>query len=401
MTMRIRAVVLATILLLVMTAGCGGKDTGGSPEYDLATLDSGNYPTRPRDISAMNFDKSGRLQEAARMGAVLPVAADIDTRLAHLTTDYIDHRVTPTYLPTSMNRSPSTPEEFASIAPGFVAGWYSRGERRKRGSAGRSLEMQTFRFETTEQAQAALPRFAQVLDQEASGEQRPVPGYPQARTTWSPSAKRLETLLVHDLFLLRIRLAEPVNDPPELSTLLELTQTALVKMTDALDDFSPTPTDQLASLPADVDSMLERTLPLDDSIVLPNGADPSMVLTAQGWLHSATYPLLNKAAYADAGVDLVSVSGSTLYRTRDTPSAERLVAALIAQEPDRYGAMDSPPNMPGVRCVERKGPNISATAYSAHCYLVYDRYAAHISGPNAQQVHQMTAAQYKILAWGS
>lgn len=261
--------------------------------------------------------------------------------------------------------------------------------------------MQTFRFESPDQARAAAPRFADVLDREAPGEQATIPEHPQARATWSPTGKSLDSLLVHDIYLLRVRVEEPVNDPPQMSALLELTQKALVKMVEGLRNFSPTPVDQLASLPGDTEGMLARTLPMEESNA-GDGPDPSMVLTRQAWLHSDNYPLLSKAAYADAGVDLVSVSGTTLIRTRDTPSAERLVAALIARAPEKYRTIDSPPNMPGVRCFERKDLNaMDVVSYPTHCYLISDRYVAYISGSNTQQVHQVTAAQYKILEWGS
>ncbi|WP_422615825.1 DUF7373 family lipoprotein [Nocardia lijiangensis] len=398
--MRIRPILCVLAITLVASVGCG-SDQGPSnaSKYDVSQLDSGNYPTTPRDPEKARTDKSGRLLEAARIGAVVPLAADVDGKFAFKTTIYIDRRLTPDFIPRDINGA-NTPDEFNSMAPGFVAGWYTRGQRRQGIALGRALDMHTLRFETADQARAAADRIADRLDENAPGDRVAIPGFSSARGKWSLGKRRLEALLAQDALLLMVRVEDPVSEPADPAPLSELAQRAFTKMLDGLKNYTPTPLDQLNSLPIDVDGMLRRTLPLEDKSQFTANTDPSMVLTRQAWLHAAYQPNLVKAAYADAGVDLVGVSGGNLYRTRDFASSERLIAALNGQDSSKYKAIDSPPNMPGVQCFDRRNPKDSSSRYPPQCYFAYDRYVAEISGDNPQHVYQRVAAQYKILASG-
>lgn len=396
--MRIRPVLCVLAAALVASVSCGSdNESTNSPKYDVARLDSGNYPTTPRDVETMRNDNSGRLLEAARIGAVVPLAADIDGKFAFKTTIYVDRRMTPHYLPPDSS-GVNKPDEFNSLAPGFVAGWYTRGQRREGIALGSALEMRTLRFETSDQARAAADRIADNLDASAPGDRVAIPGFPGARAKWSLEKRRVEALLVQDTLLLIVRVEDPVSEPADPAPLAELGHRAFTKMLDGLKNYTPTPLDQLRSLPIDVDGMLRRTLPLEDKSQFTADTDPSMVLTRQAWLHSAHYPNPTKAAYADAGVDLIAVSGVTLYRTRDAASSERLIAGLIGPEADEFKALDSPPNMPGVQCFDRRDPKASSSRYQPHCYLAFGRYVATIGGDNPQHVYQQVAAQYKILA---
>ncbi|TQM28706.1 hypothetical protein FB390_0280 [Nocardia bhagyanarayanae] len=396
--MRIRRVLCVLVAALVASVSCGTDDeSAGTPKYDVAQLDSGNYPTTPRDTEALRNDKRGKLLEAARIGAAVPLAADIDGKFAFKTTIYVDRRLTPDFRVPDIQGA-NKPAEFNSLAPGFVAGWYTRGQRREGIGLGRALDMHTLRFESADRARAAAGRIADKLDENAPGEPVSIPGLANTRAKWSRDKRRLETVLAQDTLLLIVRIEDPVSEPADPAPLAELAQRAFTKMLDGLKNYTPTPLDQLDSLPIDVDGMLRRTLPLEDKSQFTADTDPSMVLTRQAWLHASFYPNLAKAAYADAGVDLIGVSGSSLYRTRDFASSERLIAALIGQEGDKYKAMDGPPNMPGVQCFDRRNPKDSESRYPPQCYFAYDRYVAEVSGDNPQHVYQRVAAQYKILA---
>ncbi|MCP2295570.1 hypothetical protein APR11_001988 [Nocardia amikacinitolerans] len=383
-------------IALGTSAGCGSDQRPATaPKYDISQLDSGNYPTTPRDPERARTDKSGHFLEAARIGAAMPLAADVDGKFAYKISIYIDRRLTPNFVPPD-TYEPNTSDEFNSLAPGFVAGWHTHGQRRQ--SVGRELDMQALRFETANHARSALDRIADKLDEAAPGERVSIPGFPDARAKWSLNERRLEALLAQETMVLVVRIDDPVSEPPDPAPLAEIGQRAFTKMLEGLKSYTPTPLAQLGTLPMDIDGMLRRTLPLGDKSQFTADTDPSVVHTKQAWLHSTHYPNLSKSAYADAGVDLIGMSGAILYRTRDAASGERLIAALIGQESNKYKAIDSPPNMPGVQCFDRADPESYSSRYPAHCYVAYDRYVAEVSGDNPQDAHQRVAAQYKILA---
>ncbi|WP_280204236.1 DUF7373 family lipoprotein [Nocardia farcinica] len=395
--MRIRTLLCVAAAALTGLTACTSDPDHAASRYDLAQVDSGNYPTVPRDAETARTEYTGAMLEAARLGAALPLAADIDGKFAFRPTVYVDRRITPVKVPPDVSTFADL-AEFTELTEGLVAGWNTRGQRRERPGVGSALEMFALRFESQAAAQTAGRRLAERLHSRTPGDPVAVPGLGDATATWSVSNRQLNAQLAREGMLLLVRVEDPVTEPPDSAPQAALAGRAFTEMLNGLNRYTPTPVDQFATLPVDAEQMLRRTLPLEDATQFTRGTDPSMVLTRQAWLHSSHFPTRAKAAYADAGVDLVAVSGATLYRTADAAAAERLVAALADEDSAHYAPMDSPPHMPGVRCHDRKDPKDSATRYPPICYLGYDRFVAVLTGDNQQHVYQQTAAQYKILA---
>lgn len=337
--------------------------------------------------------------EAARLGAALPLAADIDGRLVFRTSVYIDRRITPVLLPPGVPVFESR-AEFDELTPGFVVGWQSRGQRREGIGLGTALNMFTLRFDSPATAQAAADLIAARLQSKGPGDPVSIPDFADARAQWSAQYRRVDAQFVYGSMLLLVRAEDPVSEPAEPTASAALAQRAFRAIIDGLAEYTPTPVDQFGSLPIDTEAMLSRTLPLEDAGQFSQGTDPSMVLTRQAWLHSAFRADKAKAAYTDAEVDLVAISGAALYRAVDTRAAARLVAALIDAETAHYTPIDSPPNMPGTPCFDRKDPKSSAERYPPTCFLRSGRYVAVVEGDNPQHVYQQTAAQYRLLVEG-
>ncbi|WP_406236437.1 hypothetical protein [Nocardia sp. NBC_01009] len=395
--LRTRILCLTIAATLGALTGCG--DSGGStdsPSYDVATLDVGNYPTVPRDIEASRTELSGPRLEAARIGDAVPLPMEIDRRMVFKPTIYWERRITPA----DPRELPSIDKkEFSDLTQGLVAGWFTRAQRRE-SFQGSALQMFTLRFTDAAHAETAATRIADRQQETVPGEPVSIPGIPAAKAKWSVGKRYLDAQLTKDAMLLLVRVEDPLTEPVNTAPLAELAQRAFDKQLEGLKAYTPTPVDQLESLPIDVDGMLSRTLQLERSPTEKDGGDLSMVLAKQAALHTEFYPDLTKAAFEDAGVDLVSYSDDRVYRTKDRDAAERLIAAFIDQEAKGYKTIDSPPHMPGVKCFDLKDPKGNNYRYPPVCYVAYDRYVARIENKNVQQLHQQAAAQYKLLTQG-
>jgi predicted small lipoprotein YifL len=396
--MRTRILCLTIAATLGALTGCG--DSGGSadsPDYDVAALDVGNYPTAPRDIEASRTAASGPRLEAARIGAATPLPMEVDGRLIFKPTLYWERRITPA----SSKELPSIADtEFKDLTAGLVAGWFTRGQRRESYGLGRALEMYALRFTDATAAATAAARIAGRQQEVLPGTPMAIPGIPAATAKWSVTKRYLDAQLTKDTMLLMVRVEDPITEPVDTAPLAELTRRAFDKQLEGLKSYTPTPVDQLGSLPIDVDGMLSRTLQLERNASEKDNGDLSMVLAKQAALHAEFYPDLARAAFADTGVDLVTYSDDRVYRTKDNNAAERLIAAFIDQEAEGYKTIDSPPHMPGVECFDLKDPKGNTFRYPPVCYVAVDRYVARIENKNVQQLYQQVAAQYKLLIQG-
>ncbi|MFC9892379.1 hypothetical protein ACFVMC_01680 [Nocardia sp. NPDC127579] len=396
--MRIRRTLCLSIAaLLTAVAGCGDDDSGPStPDIDITTLNSGNYPIVPWNVEATRTPLSGPTVETIRIGAVMPVPFELDSKYIHQRLTRADR----TTVPGTDNTVRSLDkDEFAAIAQGLVAGWATSAERRPgtQSSVGSSVSIELQRYSNADTAAAAATAFADRQALNLPGDTVEIPGFPRARAKWSISKRYLDAWLAHNDMVLHVHSEDPVNEPAEPQLLAEFTQKAFTRQIEMLAEYRPTPLDRIESLPLDTDGLLSRTLPLEERQRI-NGSDQSRVLPTRAALHLELEPTLAAAAYSDAGVDLVAYANSRVYRARDHASAQRLIAGLIAIDNAGWSPIDSPPNMPGVQCFDTKDKKVSGARYAPACFLTYERYAARVSGQNIQELHQMAAAQYKLLA---
>lgn len=380
---------------IAATTGCGGDTAATAPAIDISKLDSGNYPTTPRDIEAIRTARSGAALESVRIGNATPLPIDIDSRFSFQRRVNVDRRVTPEALSAPYSFSD---EEWTELTKGLVAGWEASAERRSSPLLGRQVHMEVLRFPTASEAEAAVRRLADRQAVNLPGDPVQIPDFPQARAKWAVSKKYLDAWLAHEAMVLFVHMEDPVSEPAEPAPLAEFVKKYLTKQIDMLKSYSPTPVDQLGSLPIDVDGMLGRTLPLEDKEKFDRNYDNSTILPAQAALHFELLPGPAKAAFDNAGVDFVAYSSARVYRTRDADSTTRLIAAFVDMDSAGYKKIDSPPNMPGTQCFDDTDPKWSSARYPLVCFLAYDRYVARVTGHSVQELYQRTAAQYKMLA---
>ncbi|MGV9820308.1 DUF7373 family lipoprotein [Nocardia xishanensis] len=381
--------------MVTATAGCGRDDAGsGAPAIDVAALDSGNYPSIPRDANAIRSEQTGAALEAVRIGEHVPLPVEIDGKFPFQRLVDTDRRLTPdrTSTPYSIDR-----EELSSLLQGYVTGWEASAERRPVLSIGRAVEMQILRFTDASHADESTRRLAERQAVNLPGETVAIPGFPKAKAKWSPSKKYLDAWLTQDALVLYVHMDDPLSEPPEVAPLVSFAQKAFTDLLEALKGYTPSPLDKLGTLPLDPEGLLGRTLPLEQA--QKRKYDQSLVMPAQAALHFERYPGLTRAAFLDAQVDLVAYSGARVYRTADADAAERLRAAFTELDPTGYAPVDSPPKLPTAKCFDTKDKKRNSPQYPPVCFLVYDRYVARVTATNIQQLHQKAAAQYKLLAY--
>lgn len=394
--MRVRYSLLLSLVTAAVTAttGCGDAQSP-TPAVDLSKLDSGNYQAVPRERQELRAPKYGPLLEAVRIGGATPLILESDDKFSFQRYSSPERRVVPDSLPAlySMNAA-----EFTELTQGFITGWTTSAERRKQPFLGRMLTVQTLRFTDASAAETAGRRLAERQAQNLPGESVSITGFPQARAKWSPTKKYVDAWLVHESLVLYVHMDDPVSEPAEPAPLIETVHAVLGNQVEALKSYTPTPVDQFGSLPIDVDGLLSRTLPLEDS-QKAKGYDQSTVLPGRAALHYETSPASSKIAFEDAGVDLVSYSGAQVYRARDSAGGARLMAAMIAQNSRGWQQVESPPGLPTVECFETKDKKVNSSRYPPTCFIPYDRFVARITGTNVQEMRQKAAAQYKLLAF--
>ncbi|MGN2641571.1 DUF7373 family lipoprotein [Nocardia takedensis] len=383
-----------TAVALVLSAGCSDPESSGPVTLDVSTLDSGNYPATPRSMDFQLDPKYGPLREAIRIGAVMPLILDTDGRFTVQRLTSPERRVIPKVPPALWGLDI---DEFNEFTTGMIAGWTTSGERRRQFNMGRQITMHALRFTDAAAAATAADRLIERQALKAPGQAVTLPNQPAARAKFTPDKRYLDVWLPREDMLLYVHVDDPVSEPLLAEDLITLAHAALTDLIEGLRAYSPTPRDQIAALPVDVDGLLGRTLP---AATAEGKADVrSMLLPAQAALHYDLFPATTKPALLDAGVDLVAVSDARVYRASDAAAADRLIAAFAAQLAEGVRAIDSPPGMPTVRCFETKDTKVSSGLYPPTCLVPYDRFVGRVTGQNVQELHQKAAAQYKLLAF--
>jgi hypothetical protein len=169
---------------------------------------------------------------------------------------------------------------------------------------------------------------------------------------------------------------------------------ALDQQVPLIDSFAPTDPAQFAALPLDPTGLLARTL------ALKPGQGTTMsdaTYDRTGALQLEDDPVAAGHALDAAGVDVVSVSQSTVYQAADPGGAQAFAAALGDQAAARRGSQSAAtvPGLPQSRCV-----TLDAGGLIPHfwCTATADRYAFRTVARQLGNAQQQLAAQYRMLA---
>ncbi|MGW5385256.1 DUF7373 family lipoprotein [Nocardia sp. NPDC003963] len=368
------------VIVTAVATGCGiGHSGTEGAGVDLAALQTGNYPTTPRTPEELRTPATVAIQVALRLGEHVPLILETSPKLVF---NRVEHqrkyftRLDP----------PKIVDNFSTLAPGFVAGWETTGQRRADELQGRSVDLVVLQFSTPKQATDAARALTDALwhSRYPPLGTLPIPGYPDAYGQ-TREYGAISAAAARDRFVLWTYIGGGVDIPPNRNELAVLAGKVFDTQFDHLRDYEPPAESETAELPVDRDGILEYALP-------PSDGAAEGVMSADTALHLLQRPDLTKRAFDDARVDLVVDSETQIYRAGDDAAAERLLAYFAAQLDPEEKPVDSPPGLPGAHCVENP-----ETTGSLKCLFTVGRYTAIVAGTQIQDLHQKVAAQYTLL----
>ncbi|MDD4865699.1 MAG: hypothetical protein PHQ28_00780 [Mycobacterium sp.] len=400
MTRRTRTWLAVAAAVTVLTAACSttvegsaGKAPGpASPDgVDVALLDAGNFPTTPRPaLGAAGDAQRGGWAEGRRLAANVVGPWEVDPNLV----DYAQIDSGVVQGTDTLNTLLGAPLGDALSGHHLLAGFSSSRHTDK--DAYKSLLTIVLELATPADATAAVTDMAAKSaaltlpfdPKPLPTQQVPIPRHPATTAVayhWTaqyppPGGPRVSVTAVtaHGQYLLAQ--TATTADNPDLAA--QLIATTLDLQQPLTDSFTPTPPDRMAQLPLDPDGLLARTMPprqenetISDGIYDPHGA-----------LHLATgNPVHLAALFKSAGVQQVAIVLETrVYQTPEPGGAARLVADMSG--PHQVGGISG---LPHAKCFNE--------TLAFWCVAGADRYAYQMQNEQENALHQMMAAQYRML----
>ncbi|GAA4387801.1 hypothetical protein GCM10023147_12730 [Tsukamurella soli] len=376
--------VLGTIGALL--AGCGTTVTGtgiADPSSLAAMLDTGAYAKTKRVIESPTAAQ-GRLLELRRMLEVMPLASDSDPSIKY--SNSVDSVSTD-----SLRLAYGSGIGTALSGMQFGVAVDARAQLPSRSSVTGGEFVTTLVRMASDSDAASAVASPQVMaaDEPLFGTASPpkvptdvgVPGAKAYTQTFSDSPPATIALLAHGRFVIAVY-ARRVRDGAVRSFLQQQVK--------ALDGFTPTPDDELASLPADKDGIAALTLAPSRITVNTYGWS-----TPRGLLASMTDMTTGQKDFDDAGVDLIGLGANNVYRARDAAGAKLLADRYIAESKQYYpgGTVFTVQGVPDSSCY----PLETALVTLYYCVVPVGRYLSEFSGPQRDDAQQATAAAYLIL----
>lgn len=397
----VRAVLAAVVVTSVVACSESVEGSAQAAEFDRAafveTLDTGDVDVEPRDFESEGVaaGDAGAAFEGQRLGEVVVVPTMIDADLVavqpgsgvtvgtfgqYLMTPAVGEVAERFGLITSFASFRSDEEETADLG---VAVWRFADDDTAVRAATR---MHEFYFESDSEQLPSAKTVSSLPDTLAVGD---FPGDPEWGVIETVTPVGPHVIYTYGR-----------NETAGESWVLDRTTRIVTEQLELLEDFSYTPTDDLASLPIDVDKVLARAVGhVDDDRLESSGLS---VFGAQGALHSMLYPARMAEVMEETGTDRVAFADTMVYRAGDEEGAGVLAEELVEMVTEKYPdfvSISAPQSVPDTTCVG--GDHAHGRAVS--CVMVFDRYVAEIfgsigvDGPVAElpdDVSQRVAAQY-------
>ncbi|RAV08209.1 hypothetical protein DQP55_19785 [Mycolicibacterium sp. GF69] len=385
----ISAVALVVSACTATVEGAAVRPSGGpsGPVLDFDQLDSGRFPTTPRDALGVAGDPmAGVVLEGQRLADHVIGPWEVDAAL----TGWFG--LGALVLPRAEALALIGPVNVAAAASrhDFVTGFATtRTEKNKQ-----ILLNAVLRFADDGAAQAAADDMGEAISQPQGADgpapKLEIPGHPDARASSHTGTDRdigkfgaVRSFTAHGPYVL-MQLAQATAGVDAAAQLVGKT---IDLQAPEIDKFRATDPSELADISIDPTGLLARTLPLE-------GRDPTFTKGAtyerRGALHFQTDPVRSAKLFSDTGVDLVAMGGTTVYETEDRQGAEGVVEEFFAEVSTTARPANPVRDMPGSRCLRMDDD-------SFYCLATADRYAIETSAPTLLAAQQMTAAQYIML----
>ncbi|MFD4433588.1 hypothetical protein [Nocardia sp. NPDC058497] len=393
------------LTILIVGSGCAAPISGqakpGMTPVDLAALQTGATVTEPTTFELKYSDtaKSVRLIEGRRLLNVLIPSIDVDPELTMRVTTRVFADGT------DMSKDDGLPEMFKAAVTenNMIAGvTASRTNGSVRDTKG--LHMSVLHFATAQDSKNAAAAMYQVS---TTGE-RPrqpvtIPGYSEANGS-SGNGTAVSAFQAHGPFVIVVSVSQETPDSAGLATKIKK---ALDLQIPALDKYRLIAPDDLLDVPLDPEGIMRRATgksPSGDPWGMSYHEEDFGTFEPSGILHFERNPAEARAAFEEAGVDLVGRRYSTVYRTRDVESAFKL-QNVLAKRGKSDSELTPPPGIADAQCLRLEVPDPNR-GYNGICVLVYGRYVAVVMSLASLSraslevdpiLQERTAAQYAIL----
>ncbi|MFD6859850.1 hypothetical protein ACFWCF_21255 [Rhodococcus sp. NPDC060090] len=382
--------------------GTGTNDTAAT--FDTASLDTGAYNTEPRDFidegqSAGDF---GPAVEGQRMAEFVIHPYTIDSALTTGGGMATGVGVGGIGKVLSGGGADDVAKSF-----GVITGF---GSFASNPDDSRQLGVAVWRFpDTNSAAQAATALHANALTPEdvgfSSGPQTPA-SIPQLPGTLASTyyfdgidTASMSTFTARGPHVVYTYTSAEENDTEWNS---DVTARAVEAQLPLIDRFPFSPTDEIESLPVDLDKVLARAVGFVENEYARNS--DTAVYGPLGWLHFDSHPAETAALFEASGADRIALANSTVYRTSGPEAAEELRDAFVEQTLDSYPDLvdePAPQSVPGTVCLAGD----TAQGRVMDCMMTYGPYVAQIQGHRSvgntdpdsdtlRTVPQRVAAQY-------
>lgn len=399
---RLAASAAATAGLLL--SACAQVHTGSEergPGFDAnavqpSLLDTGNYPTKPRDpLGNAGSTSEGAVLEGHRLADFVVIPFQIDPNLTN-----------PRVANSGVLDTPESVDEavgFGSLAPIVAAHNFVTGVTAENNLVIRNLVLM---FKTGADAAAAAAEMANAEKVQVTTTltQVPVtptaiPGHPNTTAgAWTENLAALNTseafmiaFTPHDRYVL-VQVVDARRDTPQGGSVdpAALTGKTLDQQLSLIDGFTPTPADQLANLPKDPSGLRARMFaPSSDGRTADNGTYGPH----GGLLFQPANPVAAQTISTETGVDLVISEDNYLIRTKDAASAQRNLDWEVTDRTKRgWTDIDGIPGLPSARC---KRSGTASTQF--WCAVTSDRLVLTSSSRNESDAKQKLAAGYLML----
>ncbi|WP_415675817.1 hypothetical protein [Tsukamurella hominis] len=375
-------------------AGCSST-VAGTPVADPSGVpkpETGSFATASRAIGSTT-QADGETLEGYRMAETVPFIHEIDAAMhfrgsARATSrSAIQGMVKGVFGQAAGDVLGTKAEVAASVgASDTQQGTKYDSKRKERGET-----VVLVRMASPADASAAVGQALRAREKDSSGEDLPakvetrIPGYDAAvaytQTYGAPVGTATVGFLAYKQYV--------IGAFGDLS--VDQLRTYFDRQTKALDGFQPTPLDKVSTLQLDPEGVAKLTL-------APSKGDGGYSLPARSAVLRQTDVSRSVKTFADAGVDVVGVGGSTVYRAKDAKGAQHLVDEFTDETRKAFTKVEEEKikGVPGGICLTFATYE-GATSRLTWCSVAVGRYAAEFTSSQRQQAVQAIGAAYLIL----
>jgi len=384
--------------LAITMSGCG-SDIDGSPvraQTDLSTLDVGNFQTVPEHLGNAENERRARIRESQRLGDHVALPFEADPSYTQDAWSLLPHVV----LDQDALGSLVINDTFDEVAEDLVAGWVNAwSTEADQDGKSRTMNIAVLMFPDAATAAEVGP----VLEYDdftynPGNEPVTIAKYPVSKAHWRPTVSSIGSWTVHDRYVVFVKVDDQLS-APDLPALTSQVEKILEVQLPLLDEFEPTPAEQLRRIPLDPEGLLGRTLPTDPSA--PIRADSDGLYTGRAILSLLQAEPGDLDMLREHDIDLVSFGDAVVFRSKNAESAAALWQRWRpSTDPTPEQRIVEPPSGLGenVECyADLQISEGNERILGQLCVLQVDRYVVQAYARQLQELHQKISAQYALL----